>query len=189
MTIYKDCLDTPNATATISVFGSSYGQLGTGNLCLNSVSDCPTKKWPYISHDVSAIVAEMELNGWDCVTTKDGYNAPVIKCTHRDTQAVIDAITTKDSTHFANAQRGYIRFGKCPKDGLSINHRDKIPELGVSVFDAEFTDNQYRLISNDALYATYLSVKDRPAYRIYGDVVGTGSDGEPVIKVIKAVKL
>jgi hypothetical protein len=30
---------------------------------------------------------------------------------------------------------------------------------------------------------------DRDAYRVYGDVVGIGADGEPVLKITKLVKL
>ena len=191
MTIYKDCLGTPNSKATISIFGSNYGQPGTGSLVLKSVSDCPENgtRWPYVTTDVSDIVAEMELNGWSCTTKSDGYNAPVINCTHIETQAAIDVKAKKVSDKFANADRGYIRFGKCPKNGISINHRDNTPEDGVSVFEAEFVDKEYRLLLTDFLQVTYVSVVDRPAYRIYGNVVGVGADGEPVIKVTKAVKL
>lgn len=191
MTIYKDCLGIPNSKATISVFGASYGQPGKGRLVLSTVSDCPAKEWPYLSKDVSHIVAEMEAEGWECVVGVDGYNAPRIDCTHKETQALIDATRAEDDAKFKNAERGFIRFGKCPENGHSINHRDNIPEAGISVFEAEFCQGgkEYRLLSNTYLYATYLTVKDRPAYRVYGEVIGTGADGESVLKVSKVVKL
>jgi hypothetical protein len=187
--IYKDCLDRPNAQATISVFGDKYGQPGTGYLALSTISNCPTKKWPYLSYDVSHIVTEMETNGWQCTVGKDGYGAPVIHCIHLDTQKLINAIATEQSQKFINAERGFIRFGDCPFGGRSKNYRDNTLEDGVSVFEAEFTGNDYRLLSNDYLFATFYTVCDRPAYRAYGDVVGTGSDGEPVLKIKRVIKL
>jgi len=190
MTIYRDCLGNPQPKATISVFGTSYGKPGSGYLKLTSISDCPQRKWDYVSYDVSHIVAEMEADGWECVADKDGYNAPVIRCTHIETQRAIDEAARKSDAKFADAERGYIRFGAVPKNGKSYNHRDNVWEDGVSVFEAEFVGNEYRLLfNNHILQSSYLSVADRPAYRIYGDVVGTGADGEPLLKVKKVVKL
>jgi len=188
--MYKDCLGVLNATVSISVFGAQYGNPNTGGyFATSTISDYPNKKWDYVSYDVSHIVTEMEAEGFDCVVDKDGYNAPRINCTHRDTQTMIDATLKKFNDKFAKAKKGYIRFGKCPKGGRSLNHRDQTFEAGVSVFEAEFVGKDYRLLSNDYLFATYLGVKDRPAYRVYGETVGTGSDGEPVLKVTRSVKL
>ena len=190
MPIYRDCLGNPDATANISVFGASYGNPGTGYLSLSATSDCPQRKWDYVSRDVSEIVAQMDAEGWHCTVDKDGYNAPIIRCTHIETRNHIDMEKAKDDVTFKNAERGFIRFGDCPKDGKSFNHRDRVYEDGVSVFEAEFAGKDYRLLfDNHVLMPSYLSVCDRPAYRIYGDVIGTGADGEPLIKVSKAVKL
>jgi hypothetical protein len=35
------------------------------------------------------------------------------------------------------------------------------------------------------LEATWSAIKDRPAYRVYGEVVGVGADGEPVVRIEK----
>lgn len=189
-TIYRDAIGRPSSEATISVYGAQYGAAGTGGyLALSATSDAPSRRWDYLSHDVSHIVAEMESDGWQCVVGKDGYNAPIIQCTHIATQAVIDQAQKLSNDKFANAERGYIRFGKCPQDGRSINHRDNTQEAGVSVFEAEFVGKDYRLLVNNVLEVTYVSVMDRPAYRIYGEAVGTGADGEPVLRVTKSVKL
>lgn len=189
MTIFKDALGKPNAQATISVFGSKYGKPGTGYLSLTSTSNCQPRKWSYISYDVSHIVAEMEADGWECIVTKDGYNAPRINCTHKETQTLIDDATKKVNDKFKNAKKGFIRFGKCPKNGQSTNYRDNTLEAGVSVFEAEFVGKEYRLLLTDYLEVTYVAVADRPAYRVYGEIVGAGSDGEPVLKVSKSIKL
>jgi len=187
--IYKDSLGRPSAEARISTFGTKYGQPGTGYFALGSISDAPSKRWPYESKDVSHIVTEMSAEGWDCVIGYDGYNAPVIDCIHRDTQAVINDTKSASESKFATAEKGFIRFGACPKSGYSINYRDNTPEKGVSVFEAEFVGKEYRVFVDPILEATYLHVMNRPAYRIFGEIVGTGSDGEPVVKVSKKVKL
>lgn len=190
MTVYKDCLGNLVSTAIISVFGSNHGKPGTGRLSLSTVSNCPRRQWDYTSYDVSDIVAEMDADGWDCMVDKDGYNSPRISCIHRATQSAMDALSQKIDTRFKNAVKGFIRFGKCPKNGKSFNHRDNIPEVGVSVFSAEFVGKHYRvLFDNHVLPVSYVSVADRPAYRIYGNIVGTGADGEPLLRVTKSVKL
>jgi len=190
MAIYRDAIGNPDSKATISVFGAKYGQPGNGYFAFKSTNDAPYRRWDYLSRDVSHIVAEMEADGWQCSVNKDGYGAPRIDCTHIATQAVIDEAKKASDTKFANAERGFIRFGSVPKNGYSINHRDNTQEAGVSAFEAEFTaDNDYRVLVTPVLEVTYYSVIDRPAFRVYGEKVGTGADGEPVLKVSHTVKL
>lgn len=181
--IYRDPLGRPFAKGTISVFG------GTGSpkrYCFRAPSDAPEKQWRHET-DIDTIINDMP--DWDCTVRKDGRGEYVIDCIHRETQAAIDKIRRASEKTFANAERGYIRFGDLPKNGHSINHRDNTPEKGVSAFEAEFVVNKYRLILTPALEVSYLTVCDRPAYRLYGEVVGTGSDGEPLLRVAKTKKL
>lgn len=187
--IYRDALGRPSAGGSISLFGGNYGNPGQGYLALSSVSDAPEKRWAYVSLDVSEIVAEMDADGWDCVVTKDGYNAPLIRCTHRETAAEELKIQKQTDEIFANAKEGFIRFGRAPKSGKSRNHRDNYDEKGVSCFRALFTGKKYRLNVNHVEEATYYGVMHRPAYRIYGTVIGVGADGEPLLKVTKQIAL
>jgi hypothetical protein len=190
--ILRNILGDPIANACISVFGSNYGTPGTGYFSLSTISDYEgkSKRWPYESKDISHIVDEMESSGWSCVVSQDGYGAPVIDCIHLETQEYIDELTEEYKSKFKNSTKGYIRFGKCPKDGFSTNHRDGTLESGVSVFEAEFAGRDYRvIIDSPALECAYVSVMDRPAYRVYGEVIGSGADGEPVLKVSRIRKL
>jgi len=189
--LYRDKLNNLEARATISVYGTSYGRVGTGHLELTTTSNAPTKKWAYISKNVDKIVAEMNVRGWDCVKTIDGYNAPIINMLHRDTQAAINVATKAADNKFYEAERGYIRFGDMPQNGLSKNHRDNTFEAGVSVYNAEYaTDHTYRLLlSNDGMYGEAAHIANRPAYRVWGEEVGIGSDGEPVLRVKKYKKI
>lgn len=126
---------------------------------LSHINNCPDRKW---SGDTpaEAIAAEMEADGWRCSIRKNGFGQPVIDCVHSETQSVIDAKQAADNAKFSDAERGYIRFGAPPAGGRSRNHE-----------------------------VSYLAIADRPAYRLYGERVGTGSDGEPVLRVDRAIKL
>ena len=187
--LYRDAVGNLNSTGIISVFGAQYGNPGTGYLAFSAASDAPYRRWDYISKDVAHIVNEMESDGWICDVGSDGYNAPKITCTHIATQTAIDYEHAISNTKFANAERGFIRFGAPPKTGRSTNYRDNTLEDGVSVFNAEFIGSNYRVLADSILEATYYMVANRPAYRIYGDVVGTGADGEPVVKIMRCVLL
>lgn len=184
--IYRDAIGRPNARAQVSIFGSLFGP---AYYSLSHVSDCPDRKW---SGDTApeSIAAEMEADGWKCTIRKDGHGKPVIDCIHQETQAVIDAARSASAAKFANAEHGYIRFGAPPEGGRSRNHRDSTLEVGISCFDAEIApDGSYRLLLTPVLEVSYLTVADRPAYRLYGDLVGIGADGEPLLHVEKAIKL
>lgn len=184
--IYRDVLGRPNSVATVSIFG---GVFEPTYYSLSHISDCPDRKW---SGDTPAetIAAEMEADGWRCSIRRNGYNQPVIDCIHIETQAIIDAAKAAETAAFRGAARGFIRFGDIPEGGRSYNHRDNRPETGVSCFDAEFAaDGRYRLILTPVLEVSFLAVADRPAYRLYGERIGTGADGEPLLTVSRATKL
>lgn len=184
--IYRDAIGRPNAEANISMFG---GLMPPAYYSLSHISNCPDRKW---SGDTSpeAIVAEMEADGWKCTIRKDGHGKPVIDCIHQETQAAIDAAKAQAAAKFANAERGYIRFGAPPKSGHSQNHRDDTLEAGVSCFDAEIApDGSFRLLLTPVLEVSYLAIADRPAYRLYGELIGTGADGEPLLRVDKSIRL
>jgi hypothetical protein len=76
----------------------------------------------------------------------------------------------------------YLRFGHLPPNLLSFNHRDEFFEKGLSVYEACLIDG--------LLVPVTFRMRDegcegisagRPCYEIIGDVVGQGSDGEPVL--------
>ena len=187
--IYRDTIGRPDAKATVSMFGWCTPAFGSAYYSLSHVNDCPDRKWDGNTAP-EAIAAEMEADGWECTIRKDGHGNPVIDCIHKETQAVIDAAQAAASAKFAGAEHGYIRFGALPDGGRSRNHRDNTLESGVSCFEAEIaSDGSFRLLLTQVLEVSYLTVADRPAYRLYGDRVGTGADGEPLLRVDRAVKM
>ncbi len=184
--VYRNCLGGLEAKADISVFDSFSGKYYS----LHTVIDGYTsKRWSFDT-SVEDIVREMEADGFTCTVSRDGFGQPRIACTHTETQAVIDAMKAEQARKFAGATRGYVRYGELPEDGRSRNYRDNVQENGVSCFEAEFAaDGSYRLLLNPVLEVSYLTVVTRQAYRLYGEVVGTGADGEPLLKVEKTEKI
>lgn len=187
--IYRDALGRPEPRATICIFGSDYGKVGTGYFSFCTTSDAPVAKWPYESKDVSHIISQMEEEGWECEVGRDGYGCPTIDLIHVETQKETKRLVSEAENKFAKAKKGYVRFGDIPKSGRSWNHRDNIPEAGVSVFEAEFVGKEFRVSVDSVLEVSYISVMNRPVYRIWGEVVGTGADGEPLLRVTRKMRV
>ena len=87
----------------------------------------------------------------------------------------------------------YVRFGEIPKDEKSgiydwKEQRIVRSENGVSVYDCCKIENEYRIVlpaqckesTLDTLYGLLLDEGD--IYILSGDMVGTGSDNEPLIR-------
>ena len=129
-----------------------------------------------------------ESVGFEIIERKqDGYGCPLIKLEHPETIAAAKALSERENAKWENAEHGYIRFGAIPKSGKSINYATGNTESGVSVFSADFLpDGEYRLTGLNAnqLWSAS-SIRNRKVYRVWGDVVGSGSDGEPVVTVKK----
>lgn len=96
--------------------------------------------------------------------------------------------------HDPKAEIAYIRFGEVPACGYSMNRIFDEPEDGVSCFEAEILpDGKFRLtrltqhLQCEA--AWYILFEDKPIYRLYGEPVGYGWAGEPVLKVERAERI
>lgn len=82
-----------------------------------------------------------------------------------------------------------MRFGEPPVDGYSANDETGSPEAGVSVYRANLNPERDILdliVPNDESAATAMTLADsRLAYLVEGEQVGTGGDGEPVVRVAR----
>ena len=185
--VYRNTLGGLEANATVRFIK---GFFDPSKFYFHAVSNAPDLSWPEDT-DISTIVNDLIADNWTCTVTKDGFGKPFIDCIHKPTQDAINIQKSELDARFSSAERGYLRYGEPPADGLSINHRDGRSESGLSVFYGDFTsDGSYRpVLSTDALLVSYLTVMQRDAYRVYGDIVGTGADGEPLVKVTKIVDL
>ncbi len=81
----------------------------------------------------------------------------------------------------------YVRFGELPEHGFSYDHRRRRWEAGVSYFRGYRTPEGYLvdLEGSTALGIAYLGVRKRRAFALEGKLVGTGCNGEPLLKVYR----
>lgn len=182
--IYRDVLGHPEAGGIVSRISPSDMQ---SPYVMHTISDAARREWPGDT-DLTTIAWDLGACGWD--THVDDLRGIII-ATHRDTAAEIRQRQMDGDARYAGGEDGYVRYGSLPAGGRSRNHRDQVAELGVSVFRAQFgADGIWRvLIRSEAEHATWLHVRDRTPYRVYGDVVGTGADGEPVLRVTRTHRL
>jgi hypothetical protein len=186
--IYTDSLGNPAPTAGISHFGGSYGR--GGYLALHTTAKTNPdagKRWDNTPAAIATIAAWADARGYDIVESRDGYGAYRASLTHRETARALATIKASEDAMFSGAERGYVRLGDLPSGGRSRNRATGGYEAGVSVFAAEITQSgRWRpILDTPQQVGSYLSLlaDDRPAYRVYGEVVGTGGDGEPVMCV------
>ena len=192
--IYTNALGNPVPTASISHFGGSYGRGGylaiTTTATTNPDAD---KRWDNSPDDIATIAAWADAHGYDIVEGRDGYGAYRASLTHRETARALATIKASEDAMFYGAERGYVRLGDLPSGGRSRNRATGGNEAGVSVFCAEIAqDGSWRpILCTPQQTGSYLSLlaDGRPAYRVFGEVVGTGGDGEPVMCVERIERL
>ena len=91
-----------------------------------------------------------------------------------------------------HGEPGYFRFGKPPRSGRSWNYRDNAPEPGVACYSGWTLPNGGVVLdwrNVDVVSARMIWATGRPLYRIDGEVVDAGSDGEPCLDVRRSVRL
>lgn len=93
----------------------------------------------------------------------------------------------------------YLRLGEIPEDEQSYIHFRGEPvgkENGVSVYHAKVEDDGtvnicLPLPINEQILDTFIDLikyENRKCYLVNGDLVGKGSDNEPLIKNVEIVK-
>ena len=78
-----------------------------------------------------------------------------------------------------------------PKNGKSKNHLTGDTETGVSVYEAIVRKDKISIIMPCLTYSACVSLSgciERQAYEVVGNIIGTGSDGEPIIKNCKIIR-
>ena len=88
----------------------------------------------------------------------------------------------------------FVRFGEIPLDEKSKIHCGETfvgYENGVSVYEAIKDNGKIKIIMPRLSYSACVSLSgcvERQACIVEGDLVGTGRDGEPLLKNIKTIK-
>lgn len=89
----------------------------------------------------------------------------------------------------------YIRFGNTPDDERSYDNRNDRMEDGVSVYDCvrveiddeADTDAEIGYAPCGQMIQTIFALMFRDTYLVTGERVGTGADGEPLLRDVEAV--
>lgn len=169
--------------AAILCFG---GYCGCNNppywtVCTTAKIDHEWQKWS----TPEEALAEAEKFGYIATNfKKDGAGDDMIDLIHPATQAALEELESIDGEKWANAKPCYVRFGKLPPNGRSRNHADGTLEEGVSVFHGErLPSGEARPLPNtNQELGSLLSLFTRDLYIVTGEEIGTGSDGEPLIR-------
>lgn len=85
----------------------------------------------------------------------------------------------------------YLRCGDLPENGRSRNYRTNELEAGVSVYEGILRDGKAMILlpsGTPGACVTASGAVERPVYMVGGEVVGRGSDGEPVLANVQVVK-
>lgn len=109
---------------------------------------------------------------------------------HTETQQELEKILAKSRDKWSQATPCYVRYGDLPENGRSTNHADGSLEDGVSVFYGEtLPSGEARpLPKRQEQIAGAFILRSRPLYIVEGEEIGTGSDGEPLLKDCKIIR-
>lgn len=88
-----------------------------------------------------------------------------------------------------NIRSAYIRFGEIPFGERLYNYSDEQYEYGVSVYNGYVTDDNYAIpqVDFDPSHTVWPGAvyRNEPVYEVTGEVIGFGSDHEPLLKNVK----
>jgi hypothetical protein len=194
MKLYRDCLGMLEPRATLSPWRISdprgqtdkryiYAKV-VDHWFLTTTSDAPRGEWPTL--DVAR--EWLEANGYSVSAEAIDYNCDY-DVIHLATAQALDELLAANDAKWANATDCYVRYGRLPKGQRSRNHADDTLEAGVSVYRGQLlpTGEARALPATNAEFCGLLTINSRTLYVVAGDLVGTGSDGEPVLRNCKIV--
>jgi hypothetical protein len=98
-----------------------------------------------------------------------------------------------DRLPFAEGTDVYIRFGDVPDDERSYDHADDRSEAGVSAFACSVSgappDTPHAAVFHPTgpQVLGVLLLMNRPTYLLTGEEVGTGADGEPLLRNVSTL--
>ena len=138
------------------------------------------------------MIEKLNALGFIVEVLKNRVGIEYIHAIHTETENARLEAQRKREEKSRTGVKGYIRFGDIPENGKSYNYRDGFFEDGVSAYNALFfEDGTYEIISNNdiQIFGSISYAAQSPKYRLYGEQIGLGSDGEPILKVERAERI
>jgi hypothetical protein len=171
--------------AHIAHFGGSYGRGGYWKL-LSLAKNLPPGQ-PYQWDDPVEAEQDRVIE-----RKKDGHGAVQLIIEHPPTAAKLADLSNADSIKWANAKPCFVRYGRLPPNGRSRNHADGTLEAGISVYRGErLPSGEARALARTNQEQVGIANFDHlhvPLYIVRGDVIGNGSDGEPLLANAKIIR-
>lgn len=137
--------------------------------------------------EVSFEESELEIvNSWHNTwySTPKEWSLNALQFAKSNIEAVLNQVNKLEEM-----QKVYVRFGKPPISGYSINYITNEREPGVSCFTAFKKGRKITLDLSGVDKVSALFLIDRTPYLVQGEVVGVGSNGEPCLNVGKCRKI
>jgi len=158
------------------------------------------KRWGNTKYDrwdadswLLAPVVENGMIGDSFAVTFDEIDARLAAGRYRPVDVEVNRTLDTDALPANTDQDLYVRFGDIPDDERSYNSADDCYEDGVSVYDAAVesvppeSDADAMFVPVGPKTLQILMLAQRDTYLVTGDRVGTGVDGEPVLRNVETV--
>jgi len=159
------------------------------------------KRWGYGDKEWS----DDEVNSWlmgpvvengkissnSFAVTFDEIDARLDVGRYQPVDVEVNRTLNTDALPVDSDQDVYVRFGDIPDDERSYNSTDECYEDGVSVYAAEIesvpaeSDANGMFVPVGSKTLQILMLAHRDTYLVTGDRVGTGVDGEPVLRNVE----
>jgi len=161
------------------------------------------KRWGYGDRDwcdddvnswlMAPAVENGRVSSNSFVVSFDEIDARLEAGRYQPVDCEINRMLNADALPVAASDEVYVRFGDIPEDERSYNHTDECYEDGVSVYAAEVesvpsaSDAAGMFVPVGSKTLQILMLAHRDTYLVTGDRVGTGVDGEPLLRDVEIV--
>jgi hypothetical protein len=153
-------------------------------------------KFDRFDHDswlLAPVVENGRLSSNSFVVTFDEIDARLEAGRYQPVDCEVNRTLNTDALPVDSDQDIYVRFGDIPDDERSWNATDDCYEDGVSVYAAQIesvpaeSDANGMFVPVGSKTLQILMLAQRDTYLVTGDRVGTGVDGEPLLRDVEIV--
>lgn len=150
-------------------------------------------RWDHDSWLLAPVVENGKISNKSFAVSFEEINARLETGRYRPVDCEINRTLDVSNLPIGTDSDVYIRFGDVPEDGRSYNNTDDCYEDGVSVYDAEIesvpsaSDAGAMFVPIGPKTLQIILLAHRPTYLVTGNKVGTGVDGEPLLRDVEIV--
>lgn len=150
-------------------------------------------RWDHDSWLLAPVVENGKVSTDTFAVTFEEIDARLGAGRYQPVDVEVNRTLNADALPVAPSDDVYVRFGDIPEDERSYNSTDDCYEDGVSVYAAEISSvpaasdaaGMFVPVGSKTLQIMLLAQRD--TYLVTGDEVGTGVDGEPLLRDVETV--